>query len=288
MSAKPYRDRRHQRSAQSSITSETVYDDPYWFGVRQFLDELGVSYDSYTFPLYAQALTHSSFTYEFKPKDWDNYERLEFLGDAVLKLVVSEYLFERFPHYREGDMTKIRAVIVSDAVLSKFALQLGIEQAMVLGPSEARSGGAHKVSNLACAFEAFLAALHLQGQTTFIVDMLCDLIADEVTKIDLSKTKSNFKAALQELTQAQGLGLPEYDTLREEGPPHNRTFIVQVLVDGEVIGEGNGKTKKEAQQQAAKLALKCLNVPVDDDEEEEAAMDIDGGVSDEPYDDRPF
>lgn len=248
------------------INPDLLIEDDYWFCVRQFLDELGLTYDRESFPLYAQALTHSSFTYEFKPSGWDNYERLEFLGDAVLKLVVSEYLYQRFPDYREGDMTKIRAVIVSDSIIAEFARQIGVDKALVMGPSEARSGGAKKVSNLACGFEAFLGALHLEGQVAFVVDLLHELIEDEVTKIDLSKTKQNYKAALQEMTQARGQGLPEYRTIQEEGPPHNRIFTIEVMVGQEVVGRGQGKTKKEAQQQAAKLGLMCLNGPLDEED----------------------
>lgn len=235
--------------------------------LQQFLSSLGLEVSEETLPLYNQALTHSSHTYENKLSSLQNYERLEFLGDAVLKIIISQYLYERFPNYREGELTKIRAVIVSDSVLSTFAQRIGLGDYMVFGPSEAKSGGRHKVSNLACAFESFLGALFLDGQMAFATEFISDLIEDVVTKVDLSKTKDNYKAVLQELTQGEGSGLPEYRTIKEEGPAHNRTFHVEVTINGEVTGIGVGKSKKEAQQMAAKMALKCLDeLP----EEEEA------------------
>ena len=123
------------------------------------------------YELYDRALTHSSYTYENKLSAFDNYERLEYLGDAVLKLVVSEYLFERFPDYREGDLTKIRAVVVSDAKLAEVAKMMNLGEYIIFGASEAKSGGRKKVSNLACAFEALLGALYLDGKIAEVREM---------------------------------------------------------------------------------------------------------------------
>lgn len=211
------------------------------------------------FELYDRALTHSSFTYENKLSAIDNYERLEYLGDAVLKLLVSEYLFERFPEYREGDLTKIRAVVVSDAKLAELAEQMNLGEFIIFGASEARSGGRKKVSNLACAFEALLGALFLDGKMLEARDLIRDQLEHLVTEIDMSKTKDNYKAALQELTQTDGGMLPHYRTVKETGPSHNRIFYVEVSINGEVMGMGSGKSKKEAQQAAARQALETLN-----------------------------
>lgn len=235
--------------------------------LKELLNGLGILKPQ-QWELYDQALTHSSFTYEHGHSSLHNYERLEFLGDAVLKLVVSEYLFERFPYYREGELTKIRAVVVSDAILADLARQVALGRYMIFGQSEARSGGARKNSNLACGFEALLGALYLDGQLPFIRQFLVALMEDCITEVDLNKTKDNFKAALQEYTQGEGIGLPDYTTISESGPPHNKTFHVEVRVNGEVLGFGQGKTKKEAQQQAARLALLALNqLPTDPEEE---------------------
>lgn len=211
------------------------------------------------YELYDRALTHSSYTYENKLCAVDNYERLEYLGDAVLKLVVSEYLFERFPEYREGELTKIRAVVVSDAKLAEVASQMNLGDYIIFGTSEARSGGRKKASNLACAFEALLGALYLDGKMVEIRTLICDQLESMITEIDMSKTKDNYKAALQELTQSEGGVLPTYRTVRETGPSHNRIFHVEVSINGEMMGMGTGKSKKEAQQQAARQALETLN-----------------------------
>ncbi len=235
--------------------------------IRAFLASLELDVPEESLDIYMQALTHSSYTYENKLPSLDNYERLEFLGDAVLKIIISQYLFERFPEYREGELTKIRAVIVSDAVLANLAKSINLGEYMIFGPSEARSGGRNKVSNLACAFEAFLGALFLDGQMNFAVSFLESMLHDEVTKVDLSKTKDNYKAVLQELTQGEGAGLPEYTTVKEFGPAHNKTFHVEVSINGEVVGTGIGKSKKEAQQMAAKAALKCLDELSEEDED---------------------
>jgi ribonuclease III len=209
---------------------------------------------------YDQALTHSSYTYETGASSLCNYERLEFLGDAVLKLLISDYLFERFPHYREGELTKIRAVVVSDAVLAQIADKLDLGVYMVFGASEARSGGARKQSNLACALEALLGALYLDGKLEEARHLLQDLLEDITTEVDLSKTKDNFKAVLQEYSQGENWGLPHYRVVKEEGPSHSRRFYIEVRLNDEILGYGQGKTKKEAQQSAARVALEALNV----------------------------
>ncbi len=213
------------------------------------------------YSLYERALTHSSFSYEYKLSPLENYERLEFLGDAVLKLVVSRYLFHRFPEYREGELTKIRSVIVSDAILADLASDFHLGDYMVFGGSEAKSGGRKKPSNLACGFEALLGALYLDGKISEIHPFLTNILEELVTHVDLSKTKYNYKAALQELTQAENGILPSYKTVQESGPSHNKTFHVEVWVNGEAVGYGSGKSKKEAQQNAARVALETLNYP---------------------------
>jgi ribonuclease-3 len=201
------------------------------------------------------ALTHSSYTFENKlPSDLNN-ERLEFLGDAVLKLVASEYLFQRFPEYAEGEMTKIRAILISDNVLSRLAEKIELGKYLKLGYHEAKSGGRQRSSTLACAFEAILGALYLDGRMTDIQDMLLVLLSEEVTNIDQDATKENYKAVLQEFTQGKDGQLPVYEVIKECGPPHDKTFEIAVYIDEIEYGIGVGKSKKEAQQSAAKEAL---------------------------------
>jgi ribonuclease-3 len=242
--------------------------DPFDTGVQVLASQLGspAPIPPHELPWLRDALTHSSYTYELRNGDFrsdafaqgqaENYERLEFLGDAVLKLLVSEYLFERFPTYREGELTKIRAVVVSDATLADFAVQMRLGEFMRFGPNEERQGGRRKTSSLACGFESLLGALFLNGRMATARQLLEALLDDVVTQVDLDPTKSNYKAVLQEKTQADGLGLPVYTTISEKGPAHRREFTVEVAVEGRVIGVGVGTTKKEAQQNAAADAFK--------------------------------
>lgn len=232
--------------------------------VDAYLQELGIVLTEENKGLYHQALTHSSYTYENKYSALDNYERLEFLGDAVLKLVVSNYLFQTFPYYREGEMTKIRSVLVSDAMLAEFCKEISLEKHLILGPAEARNHGRKKVSNLACAFESLLGAMYLDNQWETLERIILSLVESRIEAIDKNKTKDNFKAVLQEFTQAEGHGLPVYQTSKEEGPAHRRVFQIEVLINDEILGWGEGKSKKEAQQNAAKMALKNLNALQDE------------------------
>lgn len=224
--------------------------------LEEFMDNLNIWCDDLT--LLDRALTHSSYTFENKLASEYNNERLEFLGDAVLKLVSSEYLFQRFPEYQEGELTKIRAILISDNVLSKVANKINIGEYIKLGFHEAKSGGRTRSSNLACAFEALLGALYLDGKMKDIQELLLVLLSEEVTMIDQDATRDNCKAVLQEYTQAKDGSLPVYNVLKEIGPPHDKTFEVEVVVDGKRYGIGSGKSKKEAQQSAAKCALKFI------------------------------
>lgn len=224
--------------------------------LEELMDELNIWCDD--LKLLDRALTHSSYTFENKLSNDVNNERLEFLGDAVLKLVTSEYLFQRFPDYPEGELTKIRAILISDNVLSKVAERINLGKYIKLGYHEEKSGGRSRLSTLACGFEALLGALYLDGKIHDIQELLLNLLAEEVTTIDRDATKDNCKAVLQEYTQANNGSLPVYNVLNESGPAHNKMFEVEVLIDGIRYGIGEGKSKKEAQQNAAKEALKHL------------------------------
>ncbi|OGH97420.1 MAG: ribonuclease III [Candidatus Melainabacteria bacterium GWF2_32_7] len=201
------------------------------------------------------ALTHSSYTFENKIPSLENNERLEFLGDAVLKLIASDYLQERFPDYTEGELTKIRAILISDATLTKIANKIDLGKHLKLGYHEEKSGGRKRASTLACAFEALLGALYLDGKLKDLQNLIVQLFEDEVTEIDQSVSKYNFKAMLQEYTQANGLELPIYSVIKEEGPPHNKMFEIGVIINEKPLGIGSGKSKKEAQQKSAEMAV---------------------------------
>ncbi|HSA06672.1 MAG TPA: ribonuclease III [Candidatus Gastranaerophilales bacterium] len=226
--------------------------------LNQLVSELGLTIDNYEY--LDTALTHSSYTFENKYSSLLNNERLEFLGDAALKIIVSKYLFERFPEYTEGELTKIRAVMVSDNMLAKLAFDLNLGKYLNIGFHERKMGGGKRPSTLACAFEAILGAFYLDGKIDQLSDFLVTLYEDEVTEIDQSASKYNYKAILQEYTQANSMDLPDYRIINEVGPAHDRVFEIEVFVNDESIGYGAGKSKKEAQQKAAEMALTSLGL----------------------------
>jgi len=214
------------------------------------------------------ALTHSSYTFENKLSPLESNERLEFLGDAVLKLIASDYLHERFPEYAEGELTKIRAILISDNTLAQIAAQIHLDKYLKIGYHEEKLGGRTRQSTMACAFEALLGALYLDGKIHELQLSLIALFEDIVTEIDRSASKHNYKAMMQEYTQAEGHELPEYKILREEGPPHSRTFDIGIYINDELCGFGTGRSKKEAQQKAAKMAAISLGLITEESEEE--------------------
>jgi len=226
--------------------------------IDELLNNIGLCVDDYS--LLDIALTHSSYTFESKDENIKNNERMEFLGDAVLKLISSRYLYERFPDYPEGELTKIRAVIISDKILTHLAHKINLAKYIKLGYHEEKLGGRKRDSTLACAFEAMLGAFYLDEKLDTLYPFLIDLLEDEATKIDESVSKHNFKAMLQEHVQADGLEIPEYVVVHEDGPAHNRIFSVEVYVNGEKLGYGEGKSKKEAHQNAARVALMTLGL----------------------------
>lgn len=202
--------------------------------------------------LFEQALTHSSVG------DRPHYERLEFLGDAVLKLVIAEWIFERFPALPEGELTKILTRVVSDATLGAIARQLDLGAFIRLGRAEAKSGGARKVGTLAASLEAVLAAVYLshgRGAVSALIQRLWD---QELTAAALDPGAENHKARLQEETQERFGTLPTYRVVGGEGPLHEYTFFVEVEVEGKVLGHGRGASKKQAEQAAASEALVAL------------------------------
>lgn len=210
------------------------------------------------------ALTHSSYINEYHIEEYGDYERLEFLGDAVLKLIVSDYLFNIFPEYDEGRLSKIRSIIVSDTTLASFARKIKLHQYLQIGPSEEKQGGRMRESTLACAFEALLGALYLDDKLDKLYAFLINLASREVEFIDKNDVFYNPKAILQEYTQEQYKILPIYQTVGETGPAHDRTFAVNVFIKEQAVGQGQGKSKKEAQQKAAYNAIERLGLIKDE------------------------
>ena len=224
--------------------------------MKELEDIYGIKIDN---PVYfKRALTHPSYTKENELEYSENYERLEFLGDAVLKLITSEILFDKYPNYMEGEMSKIRSIVVSDNILSKIAHEIGLCEHIIAAKHEAKQGLTNLESVCACAFEAVLGAFYLDGKVIELKDFLKNRLTPYIEAVDANFEKYNAKALLQEYTQGLNKEIPVYKILEEKGPAHNKTFIIEVYYKGEAIAQGTGKTKKEAEQHAAYEACKIL------------------------------
>ena len=204
------------------------------------------------------ALTHPSYCAEVSEAKISSNQRLEFLGDSVLGLAISQYLYERFPEMDEGELTRIKAVVVSEPLLYAAAQKLSLGGYMLLGRGEEQGGGRLRASTLADAFESVVGAVYfekgIQRTSKFIIDQLrhsIDLVHREEFVLD-------YKSRLQEFTQERSRVSPSYRVVRESGPDHSKTFEVEVRLRGRRIGKGKGGSKKEAEQDAAKEALTGL------------------------------
>lgn len=206
-----------------------------------------------------QALTHSSYANENKSRHGYYNERLEFLGDAILDLVVGEYLFLQYPHMPEGELSKARASVVSETPLAAVCSTFHMGEYILLGKGELASGGRTRASIMADAFEAVVGAIYIDSSyeeaRKFILHQLKDYLALVATG-DYGK---DYKTLFQEYVQRDGEQHIQYNLCREEGPDHDKTFYMEVVVNGNVLGEGAGKTKKDAAQHAAHAALKRLH-----------------------------
>lgn len=208
--------------------------------------------------LLEKALTHPSFTKEHNLDDLLNYERLEFFGDSVLKLFTSKLLYEKYLNYPEGDLSKIRSILVSDAILSGISFEIGLDKLIKLGPAEEKQGGRKRESNLACSLEAVLGAYYLSGKTEAIERFIEKYVLPYADDIDKHFEKYNAKDILQQYTQGVDKTLPVYKTVAVHGPAHKPEFEIAVEWQGKVIATANGKSKKEAQQNCAYEACKVL------------------------------
>ena len=227
--------------------------------LRDVERKLGISFVNKS--LLNQALTHSSYAHEMRKRGIQDNERLEFLGDAVLKLVASEYLFNKYPEKSEGDLTKIRAVVVSDDTLAEVARKFKLGNYLSLGANERRSGGRVRKSNLANTFEALVGAVYLDAGIGKSRQIILDQLGGEVEKVSKVGYIGDYKSALQEFVQKKGWGLPQYRVVKEVGPKHKRIFYIEVAIRGKSYGYGKGANKKEAEQKAAEEAYGKLQRP---------------------------
>jgi len=206
------------------------------------------------------ALTHPSYTKENNLSDLENYERLEFFGDSVLKLFTSKLLYSMYPLAAEGELSKIRSILVSDAILAKVAIQIGLDKQIILGPSEEKQGGRKRESNIACSLEALLGAYYLSGKEKEIEKFIRDYVIVFAEDVDKHFEKYNAKDILQQYTQGYNKTRPEYNVVDIKGPAHKPEFIVEVIWEGKLLATSTGSSKKEAEQNGAYEACKKLEI----------------------------
>ena len=214
--------------------------------------QIGVTFSEIS--LLDEALTHPSYTNEAKDAVPHN-ERLEFLGDAVLELASSTYLYARFPDCSEGELTKMRASLVQSETLARLARRLHLGSYLRLGRGELHNGGADRQNNLENAFEAVIGAVYLDGGWEAAQDYVTRQLAAEVLSVERTHVARDYKTALQEHIQQKRHVSIVYELIGETGPDHDKRFTTRVLISGQPMGEGTGRSKKEAEQHAAAAAL---------------------------------
>jgi ribonuclease-3 len=203
------------------------------------------------------ALTHGSVGIEARSRHGDNYERLEFLGDAVLNLVISDHLYRMFPTRLEGDLARLRAAVVSEGPLARVARSADLGRYLLLGRGEEKGGGRSRASLLADALEAVIGAVYVDSGYGVAHYCVTRWFGDELARLE-EPGEGDYKSQLQEMVQQRERRLPRYRITGQAGPEHSRHFIAVVEVNGRVLGEGRGRSKKEAEQAAAQQALQQL------------------------------
>lgn len=204
--------------------------------------------------LFEQAFTHRSYLNETKEKLSSN-ERLEFLGDSILSFVVSKHLFAKYPNYDEGILTNLRSLVVNTKSLARIARELNFGELLKLSKGEEESKGRQNQSLLADCFEAFIGALFVDQGTDAVIDFLNRALIPKIEEVEKNRSYKDPKSLLQEYVQAKGLNSPLYKVLEESGPAHQKRFKIGAYVNNKPVGEGLGKSKREAEENAAEQAL---------------------------------
>jgi ribonuclease-3 len=210
--------------------------------------------------LYIHALTHSSYTKERNLPETQCYERLEFLGDAVLKLTISDILFKKYPTSNEGELSKIRSIVVSDNTLADIAKHNGLQDLIIMSKHEEKQGCRNLNSICACSFEAILGAYYLDGKFKEILQYIEKTFTPYIDDVEHHFEKFNAKAILQEYTQSKTKNTPVYTVIAEFGPAHKKEFEVEVRYNEELLAIEKGSSKKEAEQKCAYQACKKLGI----------------------------
>lgn len=224
-----------------------------YLNLEEFEKKLGYHFKENN--LLLLALTHSSFANESKKGSHENNERLEFLGDAVLDMVVSEYIYRQFPEMPEGEMTKLRAAVVCEGSLAQLSRKLGVGRNLFLGKGEESTGGRTRDSILADAFEAIIGAVCIDGGIEAATQYVMRFMKEQIEKTKPGFHNLDCKTHLQEVVQKISKVPLQYAIVDEKGPDHNKVFLAEVTHDGKVLGQGSGRSKKEAEQNAAHAAL---------------------------------
>lgn len=221
--------------------------------LEQFARSLGISLRRKELPLIDQSLTHKS--YAFEAETGTDNERLEFLGDAVVGLVVSQAVYEEFEAYDEGRLSQAKAAVVSRKTLGRTARELGFGSIVLFGRGESKNGGAARLSTLGAALEAFVGALYVLRGFKPAAEWVRQAVLASSRKEMLHGAAEDYKSRLQEWTQAHLNSLPHYRRVSESGPDHNKSFVVEVLLGGKACGQGQGRRLKDAEHSAAQQAL---------------------------------
>ena len=225
--------------------------------VKKVQQELGIDFDDSE--LLIRALTHKSYANERREENLKDNERLEFLGDAVLDLVVNQYLFLEYPNHPEGELAQIRSVVVSAPTLAEKSREIDLGDYLLLGKGEEATGGRKRDSILADAFEAVIGSIYLDQGLEAARDFILDLLITNIENVEQGDHIQDYKTLLQELLQKNSNHRPQYEVISEQGPDHNKSFTVQVTFKDEILGVGSGSSKKRAQQSSAKEAINKLD-----------------------------
>lgn len=225
--------------------------------LKQLIGKMGITFSEVE--LLHKALTHTSYANEFATRGIEHNERLEFLGDAILDAIISDELFRRYPNLPEGDLSKARAAIVCEGSLAESAQALDIGPYLLLGHGENAMGGRERASILADAFEAVIGAIYLDSDIENCRTFILKYLGADLEKINSGHYNRDYKTLLQETVQKRPNQKIQYQLEDATGPDHKKVFTISVLINGEKMGIGVGKSKKEAAQKAAREALQKMN-----------------------------
>lgn len=222
---------------------------------REFSKRLNLPFED--FSLLSRALTHRSYLNE-NPDALEDNERLEFLGDAVLDFIVGRWLYNHFPDFNEGGLTRLRAALVRTEMLAEFAREIDLGAALLLGHGEDENGGRDRDAMLCAGFEAIVGALVLDAGIEAVQDFINPMLAPAAENIIAGHFDKDPKSLLQEWAQSNGLGTPRYEILDEVGPDHQKTFTINVIINKRIYGTGTGRSKQHAGKDAARNALEKI------------------------------